>query len=73
MPLHLMAQMEIHTITALGGCAVTLMQEQTNRSDPVMPLTQHGDTRHSLFSSRVQDNHILYRTAAGVANEDACT
>lgn len=38
-----MAQMEIHTITALGGCAVTLMQEQTNCSDPIMPLTQRGN------------------------------
>lgn len=73
MPLHLMAQMEIHTITALGGCAVTLMQEQTNCSDPVIPLTQRGNTRHSSFSSRVHNNHILYGTAGGVAHEDACT
>ena len=68
-----MAQMEIHTITALGGCAVTLMQEQTSCSDPVMPLTQRGDTWHSPFSSRVHNNHILYRTAGGVANKDAAT
>lgn len=67
-----MAQMEIHTITALGGCAVTLMQEQTSHSDPGMPLTQHGNARHSLLSSRVHNNHSLCRTAGVVANEDAC-
>lgn len=73
MPLHLMAQMEIHAITTLGGCAVTLMQEQTNHSQPIMPLAQHSNTRHSLLSLWVRDNHILYRTAGGVANKAACT
>lgn len=72
MPHHLMAQMEIHSITISGGCAVTLMQEQTNRSESIMPLTQHGDTLKFQFSSQVQNNHILYRTVGGVVNEDAC-
>lgn len=72
MPLHLMAQMEIHTITILGGCTLTLTQEQTSHSESIMPLTQHGDTLQFQFSSRVHNNHILYRTVGGVVNEDAC-
>lgn len=72
MPLHLMAQKEIHTATTSGGCAVTLKQEQTNLPEPVMLLTQHSNVQHSLPSLWVHDNHILYRTAAGVANV-ACT
>lgn len=67
--LHRAAQMETHAITVLGGCAVTLQKEQTNHSDPAVPLTQHGGTRHSPLSSRVHGNHILFGRAA---NEDAC-
>lgn len=36
-----------------------------------MPLAQHSNTRHSPLPLWVQDNHILYRTACGVANEAA--